>query len=230
MGNYQGKATGNHTWGETPNGTTYVAVDVNLFDDKGQNAGTITHKFFFSAKSQENVRISIEGLKLLGARIMNNDVTDLYGLGSTTAGIVTQTTQYGEEIRYINPPGPRARGVKDEEKLSADKLAAFRARMMPLVAGITASSGAAPANTQQSVARPPQPRGAQAPTGAAPWDRQPAAQPATASQQAQNPAADVEPWNEPDAYDGLEQPAQAPQQAYQPQQAAAGGATRRAPF
>jgi hypothetical protein len=183
VGNYQGKATGNFTWGETSKGTTYVAVDVGLFDDKGEPAGTITHKFFFSTTSQENVRISIEGLKLLGARVMDGDPTDLFGLGSTTAGIVTKSGQYGEEIQYINPPGPRARGVKDEEKIGADKLAAFRARMMPVVAGIAAQAGSVPGGAPPARTAPAQ---RTAPVASAPWNT-PAA-PATAP--AQNPGAD----------------------------------------
>jgi hypothetical protein len=186
VGNYQGKATGNYTWGQTGKGTTYVAVDVALFDDAGQQHGTITHKFFFSTTSQENVRISIEGLKLLGARMMGGDVTDLFGLGSTTAGIVTVSGQYGEEIKYINPPGPRARGVKDEEKLGPDALAAFRARMMPVVAGIAAASGGVVASPQPASRAPwqGQQRGPAPAASPAPWDQ-------SAPPQAANPARDA---------------------------------------
>lgn len=235
MGYYQGKATGNYVWGETPKGTTFVAVDVALTDDKGASAGVITHKFFFVLDNADNIRISMEGLRLLGARLMNGDLTDLYGLGSTTAGIVTQTTQFGEEVKYINPPGPRARGVKDEQKIGADKLAAFRARMMPVAAGIAASSGAPVAAPQPTASAPwqGQRRSQQAPPGGNPWDRQ--APPATPSgQQPAQPGDDGDPWNQSDAYEGVDQPSELQQQVYAPpagygppQQAAVGGPPRK---
>ena len=226
MANYQGKATGKYELCETKNGTPYVAVDVDIFGDNGEKKGTITHKFFFSATSAKNVEISTEGLRLLGARMMHGDPTDMFGLGSTTVGVVTEHTQYGEEIKYINPPGPRARGVKDEEKLDQSKIAAFRARFQPLVAGVMASKGAA-TSTPQPTSHAPwqgQQRPQQTPAGAQPWDRQTPPAPASGPQVAQSQTGDVgDPWNQPDAYDGLGQPSQAPAP-----QAAAGG--RRAPF
>ena len=173
MGNYQGKASGNYPWGEFTNGTTYVAVDVELFNDRGERHGVITHRFTFKEGSQKNIEISTEQLKLLGARMLGGDPTDLVGLGSTTAGIVTKEGQYGEEIAFVNPPGPRARRVKDEEKIGADKLAAFRARMMPVVAGIAAQSGGVPGGAPPARTAPAQRPAA---TGPAPWNT-PAAPP-----------------------------------------------------
>lgn len=174
MGNYQGKATGNYTWGVFNNGTEYVAVDIELFKDNGERHGVITHRFSFKEGSQKNIEISIEGLKLLGARMLDGDPTDLFGLGSKTAGIVTKDGQYGEEVAYVNPPGPRARKIKDEEKLDQGRLAAFRARMMPVVAGIAAQSGNVPGGApapRQAAQRPA------APAGAQPWNTQAAPAP-----------------------------------------------------
>ena len=181
MGNYQGKATGNYTWGAFSNGPEYVAVDIELHNSDGSVHGTITHRFSFKEGSQKNIEISLEGLKLLGARMLNSDPTDLVGLGSTTAGIVTRDGQFGEEIAFINPPGPRARRVKDEEKLDAGRLAAFRARFQPIVAGIAAQSGGVPGGAPPARTAPAQ---RPAPAGPAPWNT-----PTAPAQQAAPPAS-----------------------------------------
>lgn len=182
MGNYQGKATGQFTWGAFSNGTEYVAVDIELFKDNGERHGVITHRFSFKEGSQKNIEISIEGLKLLGARMLNGDPTDLFGLGSTTAGIVTKDGQYGEEIAYVNPPGPRARRIKDEEKLDQGRLAAFRARFQPIVAGIAAQTGNVPGGAPPARTAPAQ---RTAPVASAPWNT-PATPPPVAGAPAAN--------------------------------------------
>lgn len=63
-GQYQGKAVkGSVQYGETPNGTLQIAINMELFDDKDQSIGTMTTFLYFSDAAAV---YSYERLRALG--------------------------------------------------------------------------------------------------------------------------------------------------------------------
>jgi hypothetical protein len=192
-------------------GTPFIEVMIQTLRQDGSDGEVLSWKGWLTPGA---IARTVEQLQLLGARIQGGDFEDLHGLGSKTANLaVSDDPQYGRRVEFINPPGRSS--VSEETRLDRSKLAALKAALKPHALGAVLANGGGKA---PSPAVPP------------PWQRGAGAPPSAPQQY--GAAADVEPWSEPGAYDGLDQSSQAPQaqHGYAPPQAAVGGAGRRAPF
>lgn len=171
--------------------TPYIEVMIQTIRPDGANGEIISWKGWLTPKA---IGRTIEQLQLLGARCNGSEFDDLQGLGSKVANVsISDDPQYGKRVEFINPPGRSS--VRDDTRLDKSKLAALKAALKPAALGAVMANGGT---------KPPQP------STTPPWQRGPApSAPSTANLD----AADVEPWNEPDAYQGLEEPSQAPQQS-----------------
>lgn len=173
--------------------TPFIEVMIQTIRADGTEGEVLPWKGWLT---QNTIAKTVEQLQLLGARVQGGDFEDLYGIGSKVANVAISTDpQFGSRVEFINPSGRSS--ISDDTRLDKGKLAALKAALKPHALGAVIANGGGKA---PSPAAPP------------PWQRN-GGPPPSAPQAAQNPAADVEPWSELDAYEGLEQPSQAAQQS-----------------
>lgn len=138
-GQYKCRATGEVQWGRSARGSEQVAAQCVV--EGGAHDGE-TFWWVGAFASPESSRITVEGLRALGARLGDGDITDLTGLGSKAANVTAKVEVYEgkERMRYSIGAGF---GFKDQ--LDRGGLEALRQRMRgELVAGAQRAASGAP--------------------------------------------------------------------------------------
>ena len=153
-GNYRAVADAESAeFGESKNGKPYLLVSFSI--EGGEHDGrTLSRRFWLTDAAASR---SVESLEYAGCTFADNDITNLTGLGRKSCEIVvaherndyTGTTY--AEIKWVN--AARSRGVRHEDKLGRDGLAALRERIRGTLAA-RRSGGGVPASTTGSASDP----------------------------------------------------------------------------
>jgi hypothetical protein len=139
IGNHKARATGDVQWGESANGNAQIAVQCVV------EGGPCDGEAFWwvgNFASNESSKITIDGLRALGARLGNGDITDHEGLGSKVASASAKQETYQGEQRWRYSIGS---GFGFKQQLDAGGLEALRQRMRgQLIHGSSKAAAAAP--------------------------------------------------------------------------------------
>jgi hypothetical protein len=146
--------------------TPYIEVMIQTLKEDGSLDEVIPWQGWLTPTAITN---TIEQLKLLGARVGNDEIDDLVGIGSKEANVrIELNAQYGNRVAFIDPPGRST--IREDRRIQGAGLTALKAQMKNYAA---AARGGA---------RPPQP--AEAP----PWSPPPAELPSAGGPPAYTPA------------------------------------------
>lgn len=136
---YLAKAVpGSEEFGVIPNEnqTPYVNVKIQLFDDNEVPTDEVTWRGWCSPKALQG---TYERLRMLGARVADDDIADLVGLGSKKVNVTLETDRFGTRVQYINPLGGRV--ASSDTKMTGAALDAFRAKMKSQIAAARIATG-----------------------------------------------------------------------------------------
>jgi hypothetical protein len=138
-GSHKVLATGEVQWGRSSTGSEQVAVECQV--QGGPCAGELLW-WVGNFASAESSRITVDGLRALGARLAEGDILDLDGLGSKAASVRAKEETYQGETRWkFSISG----GFGFKEALDRGGLEALRKRMRgQLLHGAQKSGAAAP--------------------------------------------------------------------------------------
>lgn len=147
-GNHKARATGDVQWGESANGNAQIAVQCVV------EGGPCDGEAFWwvgNFASSESSKIAIDGLRALGARLGNGDITDHEGLGSKVVSASAKVEVYQGEQRWRYSIGS---GFGFRQPLDRGGLEALRQRMRGQL--IHGASKAAPPAQANATRRPAQ--------------------------------------------------------------------------
>jgi hypothetical protein len=118
------------------NKTPYVDIRIQLFDEDENPTDVVTWRGWCSAKA---VPGTYERLRMLGARVADDDIGDLEGLGTKKVSVTITTDRFGTWVEYMNPIGGRT--SNGQTKMSGADLDGFRAKMKAQIAAARIAAG-----------------------------------------------------------------------------------------
>ena len=132
IGTFTAKAVGAE-WGETNDGKPQIGVEFEV-TAKGEYLGR--RWSWYGSFTEQTAKRTVQSLQYCGARMRDDDVTDLVGFDKNEVGIVVERDTYeGKErtkIAFVNKLG----GVAMKKKMSDENKKAFGASLKGLVASV----------------------------------------------------------------------------------------------